>query len=284
MYTQDPTTESLAKQVKELSRKVAALEVARNKPTQLDRNLDNQSRDILQQEMSERALDIVWNDYFYLYEIFNSLDGWADNDTDANVLVSVSASRLFIETSASGAVGYAHKKITFQNTLSFNEESRFGSSFDIGSGLSVAQTIDNVQMYLGTGVQMTGGSDNILQDGLAASSHYGFYIDESTMYGVASDGTNYTQLALVTGIRHFDLFFVEARHYPGTKVTFYVSEPTSSISTIEPKPLIERGSISTTLPSGRRYSFAEASLKSLSSGTRNTDIGFFEIAQRITRL
>lgn len=284
MFNQDLTLEETQKKLLSMERRLAALENFRkdyDHAPYLDRNLDNKSRDILQQEMGKRALDIAWDDFFYYFEAFTSLDGVGDNNGSSSVSVSVASSKLFVQSPSSGATAYAHKKTTFQNILSFDLESRFSSSFDVSYSLGSGEMTD-VRAYVGTGVQITGGNDNIIADGLNVSDHYGFYLDDSNLYGVTSDGSSHTTTLLLDDVQHFDLFFVEARHFPNNKVVFYVSDPTPADGTIVVKPLKERGTITSTLPSGRRTSLWEATVKNDNGAaqTREMDVGYFEIAQR----
>jgi hypothetical protein len=286
MFNQDPTIESLAKEIKTLSQKVSSLESGQKKATQLDRNLDNQSKDIISQNISDRALDLAWSDYYYYSTFFDSLDGTDDSGSP----IGFPGSGLFMSTSAAqGNVAYITKAASRNQVLTFDGESRFRTVLDIGYDSGVAGNVTSCVAYLGTGART---STDILSDGLAANAHYGFYLGDSTLYGICSNGNSdhptsensYTALPLVENIKFTTSYAIEARHYPGIKVSFFVSEGDPLDGTVVYNPVKELGSISTNLPTGVRsfiYHFAVGNNSALGV-KRNLNTPIFELAQKRT--
>lgn len=280
MDTQPLSPADTQKIVRDLQKRVTDLEAAGkvfNAASTIDRNLDNPSKVILNQETAKHALDIVWDQYFYWFTFFESLDGYAG----AGDVVS-NTTRLFLRTSAvEDNVAWAQKISVYQNVLTFDLESRFRTSFDFANVLG-AGVLTDIKGYVGTGYSRTGATD-FFTDGLAGGSHYGFYLEDDNLYGITSDGVTHSTLLLLEGMTNYDLRFVEARHFPGNKVTFYMSEGTDAINpNNQIVPLREFGSISTTLPTGFRASIMNVAVQNNDSagGTREMDVGFWEFAQR----
>lgn len=257
----------------ELENRVVALEQTKG----IDRNIGTLDKRVMENVISDSILDLTWNKYFYYYSFFESLDGW-----DGSATVSSVITRLFLRTStAQNNIAYARKRALYQNVLSFALESRLRTSFDVAYSLG-SGALTTVEAYIGTGHSITGGTGDIFTDGLASSSHYGFYMVNDILYGITSDGSNYTIKQLVSGCTNFGLRAVEARHYPGNKVSFYISDESSSVfGTTDIKTLVEVGSISTTLPTGFRTSIAQFAVKNTngSAQDREIDVGFLEVSQ-----
>jgi hypothetical protein len=270
---QDPTQELQA-----LKNRVAALERLNKTPNGLDRYLDNKSKDIISQSLDDRIIDLVWERYIYHYDYFNSLDGWNEGGSNA----AVSSGRLFLRASGSGQTAWANKRGAGQsNSFSFNNHSRFRTSITPGDALeSGGDVITDIAAYFGTGYAETG-VDNILVGGFDAASHYGFALNDDELYGICSDGTNYSSILLKTGIQNFYNYALEARHYPGYKVTFYVSEGESVVdgnpNTV--RPMKEYASLTTTLPTGYRGATAEFVVGDTGGGDRDLDVYFAEVIQ-----
>ena len=259
--------------LRDLENRVAVLEES----SHIDRSLGSTDKKVIEDSISDTILDIAWDKYFYYYTFFESLDGW-----DGSATVSSVVTRLFLRTSTvQNNIAYARKRALYQNVLSYEFESRFRTSFDVAYSLG-SGSLTTVKAYVGTGHSITGGTGDIFSDGLASSSHYGFYMDDSTLYGICSNGSNYSTIQLATGCTNFGLRVVEARHYPGTKVSFFMSDETSSIfGDTDIKILKEVGSLSTTLPSGVRTAVAQFAVKNTNGAAqdREMDVGFFEMAQ-----
>lgn len=237
----------------------------------MSRFLDKEQKSELGILMTEQILDTVWDDYFYYHTFFESLDGWPSGAGT----ISVSGNRLFMQTSGTD-VSYAKKKAIYQNVLSYDVESRFRSSFSVDSATENGAVVTLLAAYAGVGHAITGGSNNLLSDGMGSGKHYGFLLDESTLYGITSDGTNFTTIRLLENVKFGSLIGVQALFYPRSRVEFYTTEQTTGATVGN---LIRRGSISKTLPYGQRLAIGEFSVAS-TGGTRQMNVGFCEIANR----
>lgn len=259
------------KRIDELETRLRALEA---QPPFITRFMDDEQKQELQIIMEELISDTTWGTYFHYHTFFESLDGWPNQGST----VSVAVNRLYIDPNGT-TVGYAKKKAVLQNTLSYDEESRYRTSFTFSNALSDGQEMSGLLAYLGTGHAITGGSNNLLDDGLAAGTHYGFYVDADVLYGVTSDGSNYTTLALMSGIKYGDAVAIEARYYPGERVDFYASDPQDGVRV---GAMTLRGTIGTTLPSGLRQGIGEFSLQDV-TGTSGVvlNAGFCEVLQQL---
>ena len=267
MFTQEKTTEELQKELADITRRVVAMENEQRRVREapyLDRNLDNQSKDIIQQEISRRMIDIVWNEYFYYLSYFDAGTGW---DVVSQAVVPVSASAMELKTTTvadNESIGY--KDPFGQEVLSFDFPSRFRTNFT----LAVDTTAANIRYWLGVGA------------GAIVSNYkrYGFRLENSTMYGVVADGTNETKVALFTtessqggGAEIFPRL-LEARFYPGNRVDFYASDVGDEIL----KPIT---SISTTLPSGAMSDgWLEFRLVTTTTTAKQAYVGFAEYIQQ----
>lgn len=263
----DTDTVKLQQSVDELKRQVDVLIAS----STITRDISFDEQDAIREIVSDKIIDINWKDYFHFSTFFEGLEGWSDGgDTH-----SIAANRLFLKSNSTSGVAYASKRATYQNILSYDSESRFRTAFDVGITASL-QEFSDIEAYAGTGTGATNISDNhIFDEGLAGAKHYGVYLNNATLYGVTSDGVNYTTTPLVTGVDSYDLFFVEIVHHPRERVVFYVSEPTNAITNPQVKPVHERGAISTTLPTGARTMIAEFAVK----GDAEMDVGFVELIQ-----
>lgn len=236
----EPTIESLTKQVKDLTSTVKNLEdVIRRieKAPALDRNLDNTSKDILGQEIGKKIIDIVWNQYFYYFSAFESAEGW---DVTSDAAVDVDSGGLdLLTTAVADNRANAVKSLPF--VADFDNDSRFRTVFY----LSVDTTASDIDysMSVGSGIEFP------------RSASYGFRVEENVLYGIARDDSFETKIPLMTleelqgnGLEAYT-YIVEARFYAGNRVEYYVSEVNQT------KPLL-RGTITTTLPSGSGVSIA----------------------------
>lgn len=236
----EQTVESLSKQVKNLTSTVKSLETAvkeMQRAPVLDRNLDNSSKDILQQEVGKRIIDIVWNEYFYFFSAFESAEGW---DVVSEAVVDVDSGGLELKTTAiADNRSNAVKSLPF--VADFDNESRFRTVFYLDVD-TAASNID-YSMSVGSGIPTP------------HSAHYGFRVEENILYGTCSNGTFESTIALMTlepsqgnGVEAFT-YIVEARFYPDSRVDYYVSDVNDT------KPKL-KGSLSSNLPSGSGVSIS----------------------------
>lgn len=214
--------------IQELERRIASLESAKNNSisNQLKTPLDFQSKEIIRSVLDEQlagfSLDTSWNNFFYYMSFFEGADGWAGGGA------TIGIEEAALTTGASsGDSASVLKSPVYQNILTFDKQSRFRSAMTVDESTSI-------EFYAGVG---DGGK------GVSASKHYGFYIENATLYGTVSNGTTQSTVTLLTGLTATYTYFVEARFVPGQKVVFYVAAPSDARA-------IERGTISTNIPSG----------------------------------
>lgn len=264
--------QNIEKRLADLEATVKDLEKSQFK---LTRFLPKEDKLELQILNEEQILDTVWNEYYYSHTFFESLDGWPNGGGGTK---SVASNRLYMQSSGT-TTQYVKKKAIYQNVLSYETESRFRSSFSVDDSLADGEEVSSLALYIGTGHAITGGSNNLLDDGLDAGTHYGFVLSGSTLYGVTSDGSAYTYVELMKDVKFGNLIGVEARFYPRDRVDFYTTDQFDGVTV---GPFFPRGSLSVTLPTGPRYAIAEFSFYS-TGGTRSMNVGFSEIAQKRTK-
>lgn len=270
----EPTIESLNKEVKNLTSTIKSLEArfnAYDSSPYLDRNLDNQSKDILHQEVSKKIMDIVWDEYYHYHTFFEAVGtagnyGWILSDSGGTS--GVDSTGLFLATGTStGNESFVVKAPLYQNILSFDLESRFRTSFYVDS-------VSNIRVFIGGGNGTSGGTLSV------NLNYYGFYLENNTLYGVTSNGTTGSRVALISNVQADYLYLLEARYVPGNKVTFYVSEGTAfpNIPSINTRAK-ERGSLTTTLPSGDG-TLVRFQIETRANAEKNLGIGFYEYIQQ----
>lgn len=251
--------DELSRVVKTQGEQIVALE---NKPIRLDRYLDNSSKDIMGDIISDRIIDIVWDKYFYYFSTFESADAW---DVISNAAAPIQGAGLTLETTAvadnrSSAAEY----VKFQKVMSFDEESRFRTLFYLDIN-STAADID-YSMSIGSGIPTP------------LSNRYGFRLEDNKLYGITSNGSSETKVELLTtdvdqggGIEAF-IYLVEARNYPGKKVDFYVSDAGQAT-------LKFKGSSTTNLPSGSSGTSISFDLYTRTTTAKRAFIDFVEYIQ-----
>lgn len=146
------------KQDEERDEKIETLE---QKPVILDRNLDTQSKIIIEQTISDRILDIVWDDYFYYFSTFEGADGW---DVTSEAVLPVQGSGMTLQTKAEvDDRSNAFKSVSFQRVMDFDNESRFRTLFYLDVD-TVAQEYtldyDAQSANFTVGATLTGGTSN----------------------------------------------------------------------------------------------------------------------------
>lgn len=265
--------EEFQKRLDEIQSQVEKLAAAVSN-SELDENSDTEKQDAVFEIVGDNIADISWDNYLHYTTFFDTLDSTEDSGA------SVSANRLFMSASGTSTVDYVRFRRVYQNIFSFELPSRFRTAFDVGSSsLTTGDPMQDIEAYIGTGSTGTG-SSHIFGNGLADNSHYGFYVLGSGLYGITSNGTNYTTTYL-GDVNVYDLFYVEAVHLPRERVDFYVSEAVSAITNTEVKQATYRGSITDTLPTGIRKAVYEFSVKNSdgASGSKDLDVGFLELLQ-----
>lgn len=185
----------LVKDVEELKRKV-------NDPIQsnnLNRYLDNSSKDIIENIISDRILDVVWNDYFYISYLFGDILRLSTAGTGTSAITSDG----LLVTLSTTATDTASATLTFDTTriLSLAKESRFRVITKVSDVSDVTVT------FYGT----YGTTDGVA-----------ILIDAGTIKGqTTGSGTTTLNISTVADNTYVTL---EYRYYPGNRVDFYVND------------------------------------------------------------
>lgn len=257
--------EELTRDVEQIKRTVQNLESASRTQqigsSPINRTIGTVDKKILEDTITDSIIDIVWNKYFYYNTYFESLDGWNLQDTSAGSSI-VSRLGVHLVTGAStNDISSIDKEPVYQNVLSFDVESRFASAIFVN-------TVSAIEAFVGVGFVNNG----------ATGEHYGFFIDDSTLYGTCANGTSQTTVALMTITTNHPttvdpIYFVEARFYPGSKVEFYVKTDYSGV-------FIHRGTITTNLPKGAMFEWLSAQVKTTTTSAAEIRFGNMEYIQR----
>lgn len=179
-------------------------------------------KELLRDLLPELIIDTVWDDFFYRYLIFESLDGWNKIETTAGnvalVGLTVTDGGYYVKLSTNAATNdlaelyKMHFTSSATNTLDFGKPSRFRCEFQLSS-----VTAQDAFIYHGKDVAL----------GESNGEVYGFQVANATLKGYAASmitGSLVGQLSgtLATLSANTD-YLVEARHFPGEKVVFYVN-------------------------------------------------------------
>ncbi len=190
----------LQENINELRERITDLE---NKPVILDRYLDVQSKDIIEEVITERFFDIYWNEFFIYNMLFQDLGGFT---TNGNVSIGSGTTILTTGTTIGDTVSLDAGVTITSGGNSFSEESRFKTNILVDS--VAAQDV-----FIGVG------------DVIGVGAHsYGFFIDDSTLKGfVQTNSTNRTTLDLQT-VSSATEIFLEALFYPNERVDFLIDK------------------------------------------------------------
>ncbi len=248
--------EELQHKIDELSRTVNLqndrLTTLESKPVQLDRLLDNNSKNTIEDIISDRILDVVWNDYFYFHSFPESVDGWAVAGGGAST--GISGAGVTLQTGAVATNQADAGKLSLNQQIhTYNEVGSFRTTFETGS-------IADVTINIGIGTPTT------------SNNHYGFRVINSTLYGVTGNGTSETTITLGS-ITANDAYTLEARLYPGSRVDFYISD-------IDNSNLKNKGSITTTIPSGLISAWLDLLIKTNTAASKYIYVNYMEYIQK----
>lgn len=200
------TQEELEKEISNLKRDLELVKQEQDtkKTFQLDYPIDENSKKIISDVINDKILDLVWTKYYYYSTFFESIDGYTQT-TGGTGSVDISDTRIAVNTGATnGSSAELQKNPTNQTILRWDRESRFRINFDVS-----ATTNQEIRIAIGD-------ASNGIQD-----SHYGFWVDDSTLKGTASNGTTSASVTLKT-ISSSTPYDIEARFYPGKRVDFFV--------------------------------------------------------------
>lgn len=194
---------------------------------------------------------------FHWLTLFESLAGY----TSRGIVAQDGTQMTLTTEDAADSYAYVIKQPGWQKVLTFAKPSAFRSAF-------VVSSTDNIRGYLvyGSALSETG------------RSYYGFKVVNNALFGVASgNGTSAEQFVLLLGnLSPTQAYGVEARFYPGKKVTFQV-EPMSETRTVT-------GEITTGLP--QTFSRPNIDLMNISVTTKDANrkslgVSFFEFLQGV---
>lgn len=194
-----PNPQDIERRLTELERKINE-----RGDFQLKYPLNESDSKIIRDVVSDRILDIVWNDYYYYSTFFESIDGYGQT-VGGTGSVSITENQIEVATGAtSGSSAILQKYPTQQNVLRWDRESRFRSDLSLFD-----DDAQEVRLSIGD-------SSNGVQD-----SHYGFWVDDATLKGTSSLNTTVESVTLKT-LAASTVYSLEARYFPGSRVDFYV--------------------------------------------------------------
>lgn len=246
--------DGLEKDLSSTKTEIQNLKTTINNPPQirLDRYLDNTSKDIIEDIVSERIIDITWDDYFYFHSFPEAVDGWAVSGGGAST--GVSGAGVTLQTGAVATNSASAGKLSLnQQVLTYDEIGRFRTTFETGS---VADTTINIGIGTPT----------------SSNNHYGFRVINDTLYGVTGNGSSETTRSLGT-IGANNAYTIEARLFPGQRVDFYVSDSDKANLQI-------KGSITTTLPTGLISSWLDLLIRTEAASAKFMYVNYMEYIQK----
>lgn len=237
----------------------------------VDRNIGTLDKKVMEDAISDAIIEITWNRYFYFHTFFEEIgvagsanNGWSLNNSAA-VGTGLDGSGVFLKTGAvSNDETFITKGPIFQGMLSYEQESRFRTSFQIDS-------VTSVNAFMGIGYGQKG----------FAQSHYGFRLENTVLYAVVSNGTTETTKAIMT-VAVNNVIQVEARFYPGYKVEFYTSDAfdPATVGTTFLPILLPRGAITTTIPKGLVDNWITYHIETKSAAAKTLAISEAEYIQK----
>lgn len=246
--------------IRDLERRISILE-----RTPTNRYLDNQSKDITSQVISDRILDIVWNDYFYYYTGFESEDAW---DVVSEASPAVTSGGLTLQTTNTNnnqSYGLRSLGALGSKQITFDQESRFKTSLMFG--VDSPSTNVDYSLSIGSGINTS------------VASHYGFRVESGSLKGISADGTTESEITLMSisggdGMQVFP-YLLEARYFPGKRIDFYVSDSGSDVLKL-------RGVKTTNLPDIYDTGNISIDLFTRTTDVKQAIVGFVEYIQRKT--
>lgn len=255
---QDTLNTEIKNENEELTRKVEEMDEG----GKLNRNLDNQSKNIIESIISDRILDIAWSDFFHYITFFEPNDatnGWGMADSSGGSS-AVSFQSVVLQTGTSidddSSIG---KEPIYQDILTYEQEQRFKTAFQLAS-------VTDVEFNVEIGV---GGNGSV-------GTHYGFLVVNDEIKGACANGSTQSTVSLLTGISNSVSYLLEVRFYPGYKIDFYIKESTDN-------ELKFKGSLTTNLPSGGFTKWARYNIRTKTTAAKIVNFSFFEYIQRKVR-
>lgn len=223
----------LERKINQQSQEIADL---KSKSSNLNYTLDTNTKRIIEDSISDKVADIVWENIFTYIGNFESLDGWQTFKTGTGT-ATVPLGFLTLETSVASSDATGVRKIV--SPLFFERPQRFRF---------VMEAVDttNLTFYITVGSPTANAG---------ALPYYGFEVINATLYGLSAINSTITTLSLNTTIDSAKTYTLEARYFPGRRIDFYVESKTYDgngvITAREDRKLA--GSISTNVPHSINY-------------------------------
>lgn len=184
----------------------------------INRYTDNTTKDIIGQIIQEKAFDIAWRRMVHYLSFWETLDGYTST-LGAGAAASVDGTQLIVTTGGTiNTTALVAKTPTWQGLVTFGQRSNFRTTFSLST--DGGGSLSNATVYYGVGDH--------------TADFYGFKMISGNIYGVAIDGGSETTTLLVSTFTN-DVYNLEARYYPRTRVDFLVNSAL-------------KGSVSATLP------------------------------------
>ena len=213
---------------------------------------------VIDDVLSEKILDTVWNDFFYYLTLFEDIEnGLGLADASVGGSGATYAGMLLKTGATSGNETTIGRDLTaFAGTVTYDQPSRFRTTFNI-QDVSAEGTPDNQTIFIGIG----------LGDSSPSAQCYGFRVTNTTLYGLTCDGSAETAVQLLTGLAFETEYTIEARLTPSQKVLFYVNEK-------------ERGVSTTNIPTDTVAVLPRYSITTNEATAKQIQVSYFEYIQR----
>lgn len=223
--------------------------------SQLQYPLDTESKAAVRQVVDEilvdKAMDIVWNNSHWMSFIESSV--WARSLTNSATVAYVAGTNL-ATGATSGSMAELRTDDQSDTKLLFTSaktQQRIRSQFKMSSG-----AMNNQVAYI-----VRGDTSN--------DTYYGFMVVDATLYAVTRNGGAQTA-SVLRGISADSLYEVEARFYPSNRVVFYVDRTATA-------------TISTNIPTGVNLQMlGNLSIQNSTTASKAMTVYYYEYLQQLT--
>jgi hypothetical protein len=239
---QETKIQELERKLEEISSKVK--EIENEKEFQLHFPMDEQSRKVLKDVISEQILDVVWNDYYYFSSIFDSIDRYFVTGTAA--AETINDSGLYLETNGTGSNEGSVFLFVSSDLINVEHDAR----------LRIINQLDSVTNVNWSGLTLVDSVGN---------SYVGFEMNSGSIIGVTSKAGTKTSVTLGTYTANTN---VELElHFSPSRVTFFVNR-------------VEKGVSTTNIPTADPVKILEIGIGETSAAARSSTTTSFEFIQR----
>lgn len=147
----------------------------------IDRNISNSSKDVLQQIIEERLMDIIWNNYFIFSTFFESLDGWDDLSSAGSSIAITGSSVTLTTDNEENDDAEIFKSVFVADDFSFSKEQRYKTSIQVDS-------VSEIDCLAIVGKRLAGTTYGV--------SYYGFHLVDDELRGISVFDSNTTEVVL----------------------------------------------------------------------------------------